>query len=284
VPRPGYPLFEYLASLESVAVESYPMRFDGRWWLDLDALRERLQIRSPRVRAVVVVHPGNPIGAYLRAGEARELAELCAAHGVAIVADEVFSDYAHAPNPARGDAARLPSLLGAQPALTFCMSGLSKVLALPQLKLAWVHVGGPADLASAARQRLEIIADTWLSVATPVQLAAPQLLAAAPRVQSRILERIRTNLAALRACIPQDSAVSALPVEGGWYAVLRVPSLQSDESFALELLDQEDVLVQPGYFFDFAQPGHAVLSLLPEPAVFAEGVTRVIRRFCTADR
>lgn len=272
VPRPGYPLFDYLAGMESVAVEHYAMRFDGDWWLDTGAIRERLAAAGPRVRAIVVVNPGNPTGAFLSKEETRELASACAEHGVAIVSDEVFSDYAHGADPRRQE-----SLAGLTNALTFSLSGLSKVAALPQMKLGWLHAGGPARDVAEACARLEVIADTWLPAATPVQLAAPALLAGAPRVQLRILERVRGNVAALRARIAADSPLSVLPVEGGWYAVVRAPSTKSDDERVLELLD-DGVLVQPGYFFDFEQPGHFVVSLLPDPDVFSDGVSRLVAR------
>lgn len=272
VPRPGYPLFEYLAGLESVEVEHYPMRFDGEWWLDVEAVRARLEAKgNPPVRAVVVVNPGNPTGAFLSRDEVRLLAEACAEHGAAIVSDEVFSDYGHA-----ADGARAESLLGTREALTFCLSGLSKVLALPQMKLGWIHAGGPAALVEEAKRRLEVVADTWLPVGATVQLAASRLLVEAPSVRDRVLARVRGNLAVLRAAIPADAPVSVLPVEGGWYAVLRVPSVKTDDAWVLELLDATDVLVQPGYFFDFDAPGHLVVSLLPEPATFAEGAARLV--------
>lgn len=277
VPRPGYPLFEYLAGMEGVAVEHYAMHFDGDWWLDLDGIRTRLAAPSgPRVRAVVVVNPGNPTGAFLSDDEARALAKLCGEHGVAIVSDEVFADYAHEPDPAKdAGSRRRKSLRHLEGALTFCLSGLSKVAALPQLKLAWLEVCGDVPEAAEARGRLEVIADTWLPAATPVQLATPALLAGAPAVQARILARVRANLAVLRGALGADSPASVLPVEGGWYAVLRVPSTRTDDEWVLHLLDAADVLVQPGYFFDFEKPGHLVLSLLPEPALFAEAATRL---------
>ena len=283
VPRPGYPLFEYLAGLEGVTVEHYPMRFDGDWWLDTGAVRQRLAAKdAPRVRAVVVVNPGNPTGAYLSLGEAEALADACIAHGAAIVSDEVFADYAHAPDAGKGAEARQASLLGLGGVLRFCLSGLSKVAALPQLKLGWLYVGGPEPLAGEAKRRLEVIADTWLPVGTPVQLAAPRLLAGAPRIQARILQRVRANLAALRERLGAGAPASVLPVEGGWYAVLRVPSFRSDEAWVLELLERDDVLVQPGYFFDFETPGHLVVSLLPEPAAFAEAAARIAARLAAA--
>lgn len=268
IPRPGYPLFELLAGLEAVTVEHYDMRFDGDWWLDLAALRSRLARGG--VRAVVVVNPCNPTGAYLSIDETSALASACAERGAAIVSDEVFADYAHAP-----DASRAESLMGVSTALTFCLSGLSKVAALPQMKLAWLHVNGPAADASEAKRRLEVIADTWLPVGTPVQLAAPALLAGVPAVQGRILKCVRGNLAALRGALGADSPASVLPVEGGWYAVLRVPTHRTDEEWVRHFLDVADVLVQPGFFFDFEQPGHLVVSLLPDPADFAEAAARL---------
>ena len=279
VPRPGYPLFEYLAGLESVGVEHYAMRFDGDWWLDLAALRTRLAARdAPPVRAVVVVNPNNPTGAFLSREEAAGLSAACAEHGVAIVSDEVFSDYGHAP-----DAARAETLLGVRDALTFCLSGLSKVVALPQAKLGWLHAGGPAALVAQAKRRLEVVADTWLSVGATVQLAAPRLLEEAPRVRDRVLARVRGNLAVLRAALPPESAARVLPVEGGWYAVLRVPAVRTDDEWVLSILDGADVLVQPGYFFDFESPGHLVVSLLPEPAAFAEGAARLVSVLARGD-
>lgn len=268
IPRPGYPLFEFLAGLESVAVEHYDMRFDGDWWLDLAALRARLA--KGGVRAVVVVNPGNPTGAYLSIDETSALASACAEHGVAIVSDEVFADYALAP-----DASRAETLMGITTALTFCLSGLSKVAALPQMKLAWLHVNGPAAEAGEAKRRLEVIADTWLPAGTPVQLAAPALLDGAPAIQARILERVRGNIATLRGALGADSPASVLPVEGGWYAVLRVPAHRTDEQWVLDLLERDGVLVQPGFFFDFERPGHLVVSLLPAAADFAEAAGRI---------
>lgn len=275
VPRPGYPLFEYLAGMEGVAVEHYAMRFDGDWWLDLDGIRRRLAEPSgPRVRAVVVVNPGNPTGAFLSNDEAVALAKLCGENGVAIVSDEVFADYAHDPHSV-GVPPRRESLRRLEGALTFCLSGLSKVAALPQLKLAWLEVSGNVPEAAEARARLEVIADTWLPAATPVQLATPAILAGAPAVQARILARVRANLAALRVALGPDSPASVLPVEGGWYAVLRVPSSRTDDEWVLHFASAADVLVQPGYFFDFEQPGYLVLSLLPEPVLFAEAAARL---------
>ena len=281
VPRPGYPLFEYLAGLEGAEVESWPMRYDGEWWPDLAQVEARLLDRTrPRVAAVVAVNPGNPTGAYLSVEESARLSALCAGAGAALISDEVFADYALEPDPRAGTPhARGESLLEVPPeALTFVLSGLSKVLALPQLKLGWIHVAGPQAAAAEAQHRLEVIADTWLSVAAPVQLAAPALFAKREAIQGAILTRLRRNLAALRATFPDGSKASVLAVEGGWHAVLRVPAAHSDEAWSLVLLDEDDVLVQPGFFFDFEAPGHLVLSLLPREADFLEAVRRVARR------
>lgn len=276
VPRPGYPLFDYLAELESVAAEPYSLRrFDGVWHLDLEALGAALAAPGPRIRAIVVVSPGNPTGAFLKRAELAALLALCAQHEVALICDEVFSDYGLG-----GDEERVETIVAdvpPPPALTFALSGLSKVLALPQVKLGWLVAGGPVALRRAALARLEVIADTYLSVGTPPQIALPALLEERESVQNAILARVRANLATLHAaCAEGASAVSVLAPEGGWIAVLRVPRVLGDEAWAMSLLEEKGVLVQPGFFFDFERPGHLVVSLLPGPAAFAEGTRRIL--------
>ncbi len=250
-PRPSYPLFEFLAGLESVRVVQYPLRYDGVWHIDFDALERAI---TPRTRAIVVVNPNNPTGSFLKREEWSRLQGF----GLPILSDEVFSDYAFAP-----DATRVRTLTEAPEVLTFSMSGLSKIAALPQMKLGWIVAGGPGH--EAALDRLELIADTYLSVATPVQIALPRLLAASVAVREQILHRTRTNLALFRQSRP-------LHVEGGWYATLQVPRTKSEEDWALALLDRRDVLVQPGFYFDFESEAFLVLSLLTPPEIFAEGL------------
>jgi hypothetical protein len=268
VPRPGYPLFEFLASLESLAVRAYPLAHDGEWHLDVSALRAAV---SPRTRAVVVVNPNNPTGAYLKEDELLALEALCAERRLALVSDEVFADFSF-----RDDARRAPSVARDSPALAFALGGLSKSCGLPQLKLAWTAVTGPEPLRREALARLEVVADTFLSVSTPVQLAAPALLARREELQAPISERVARNLDRLRAALGPGSPATLLEPEGGWYAVLRVPATLPEEERVTRLLEERDVLVHPGYFFDFPHEAFLVLSLLAPEAEFSEGTARVL--------
>jgi alanine-synthesizing transaminase len=267
VPRPGYPLFEYLAGLESVAVSGYVLAWDGEWHLDLPALRATV---TPRTRAIVTVNPNNPTGAFLKRDELQALEELCAERSLALVSDEVFADFAFA-----ADERRAASVAHDGPALAFSLGGLSKSCALPQLKLAWTAVSGPRALVQEALARLELIADSYLSVSTPAQVAAPALLARRDELQRPIAERVRTNLERLRERLP-GSPATLLEPEGGWYAVLRVPATLGEEERVTRLLDQRDVLVHPGYFFDFPHEAFLVLSLLTPEEDFAEGLARLL--------
>jgi aspartate/methionine/tyrosine aminotransferase len=268
VPRPGYPLFDFLARLESVEVRAYPNSHDGEWHLDVPALRASV---GPRTRAIVVVNPNNPTGAYLKHEELQALEELCAERGLALVSDEVFADFAF-----RDDPRRAASVARDSPALAFALGGLSKSCGLPQLKLAWTAVTGPERLRREALGRLEIVADTYLSVSTPVQVAAPELLARREELQAPIRDRVRANLAALRSALGPGSPATLLEPEGGWCAVVRVPATITEEERVSGLLEERDVLVHPGYFFDFPREAFLVLSLLPPPAEFAEAVARVL--------
>jgi alanine-synthesizing transaminase len=267
VPRPSYPLFEYLAALESVNVDHCKLAYDGEWHLDFASLEAAL---TPRTRAVVVVHPNNPTGAYLKPAEVERLQALCARNTVALVSDEVFADYALGARPAR------VSLASDGPALTFALGGLSKSCGLPQLKLGWMAVSGPVAARDEALARLELVADTYLSVATPVQRAAPALLARLPELQTPIRERAATNLAALRRALTAHVPLTLWPPEGGWNAVLRIPATLPEERRVLRLLERDGVLVHPGFFFDFEAEAFLVLSLLPDPTVFAHAVERIV--------
>jgi alanine-synthesizing transaminase len=268
VPRPGYPLFEFLATLESVRVLPYPLAYDGEWHLDVASLRSAL---GPRTRAVVVVSPHNPTGACLKRDERDAVEALCAGHGVALVSDEVFADYSF-----RDDPRRAASVAHDGPALAFALGGLSKSCGLPQLKLAWTAVTGPEPLRRDALARLEVVADTYLSVSTPVQVAAPELLSRREELSAPIRARVRANLEALRAAIAPGCPATLLEPEGGWSAVLRVPATRTEEERVTRLLEERDVLVHPGYFFDFPHEAFLVLSLLPPESDFAEGVARVL--------
>lgn len=258
VPRPSYPLFEFLASLEAVAVRQYPLRYQEGWWMEAAAWQDLV---TPRTRAIVVVNPNNPTGSYVKREELEALEAFAAARGIAIISDEVFSDYAFIP-----DARRVP-VLACESASAFSLNGFSKLLGLPQMKLGWILTRD-----AAAREKLELIADTFLSVSAPVQHAAAAWLGLRPAFHGAMMSRLTDNLEWLQAqCQP-------LRVEGGWYAVLRLPRTRGEEEWAITFLEQDDVLVQPGYFYDFETEAFAVISLLTEPAVFREGASRILER------
>lgn len=258
-PRPSYPLFEFLAALEAVKVRQYPLRYDGAWHVDFAELESAI---SARTRAIVVVNPNNPTGSFMHAEAWQRLQAIAAERGIAVLSDEVFWDYAFERTPRRGD----------DIALTFSMSGLSKIAGLPQMKLGWIAVSGAN--AEAALERLELIADTYLSVGTPVQVAAPRMLDAAESMCARIRERTRANLKELREVF-EGSEMQVLNVEGGWSAILQVPRVRSEQEWALTLLGERDVLVQPGFFYDFEAEAFLVVSLLTRPGVFKEGIRRL---------
>ena len=266
VPGPSYPLFEFLAGMESVSVRPYPLEYQGAWRIDVPALVAAL---TPQTRAIILVNPNNPTGSYVKRGELRALTALCAARGIALISDEVFADYAFAE-----DAERVATLAAVEECLTFSLSGLSKVAGLPQMKLGWIVASGPAALRAEALEKLEWIADTYLSVSTPVQCAAATLLTAGEIIQRQIRERTRANLAFARATLT-GSAASILAVEGGWYITLQVPRIYSEEEWTLRLLEQSGVLVQPGFFYDFESEAYLVVSLLTAEAIFREGLLRL---------
>lgn len=269
IPAPSYPLFEHLAGLEAVRTVPYPLHFDQGWLLDVEEIRERLTSRS---RAVVVVHPNNPTGSYLKAAEWRELSALCERHGLAAISDEVFADFAFEPDPQRQN-----SLAATEGPLVFVLSGLSKVAGLPQMKLGWIVVAGERDLRRQAAARLEWIADTFLSVAAPVQWALPRLLAVGAEVRGQIRARTGRNLERLRAAATPETRV--LPAEGGWYATIQAPRVRSEEEWVLGLLARRHVLLQPGFFYDFPAEAFLIVSLLPAPEWFDEGVRRLRTEF-----
>ena len=267
IPRPSYPLFDHLTALEGIDVHSYALTYDGRWSIDFDSLADAPE----RTRAVLVVSPNNPTGSYVTTGEVRQLARMCQERGWALVADEVFADYPLEQADPVTDIARRTDVL------SFSLGGLSKTVGLPQLKLGWIVIGGPSSERARAREGLELIADTFLSVATPVQIAASRLLTAGGTVRSAIHQRVRHNLTVLRAAVRRFAACEILKVEGGWSAVIRVPSTCSEEQLVLDLLEREHVVVHPGYFFDFPREAYLVVSLLPDPRQFAPAIERVLR-------
>lgn len=258
VPRPSYPLFECLAGLEGVRVEQYRLEEALEWSPEFDALEEMAS--KAGTRAIVFVNPNNPTGTYLKRHEWERMQAVAARHGLALVVDEVFYDYAWG-----GDKGRTSSLEGPHGALTFTLSGLSKAAGLPQMKLGWVHVAGPEGLVSQAMERLEWIADSYLPVSAPVQYAAPRWLELAAGIRAAILKRVRGN----RGVLPFE-----IHAEGGWCSLLDLPQTRSEEAWTQELLDR-GVLVQPGFFYDFGREALAVASLLVEPETLQQAGRRI---------
>ena len=327
VPEPSYPLFEFLADLQDVKLVPYALIYDHGWQMDFPSLEKAV---TARTRGVVAVHPNNPTGSYVKAGEAESLNAFCRAHRLALIVDEVFFDYqvyggadalvrpversstaallpglAKAARPFDGLRAgsrarqgqdscqgtpsgvpkavenqsafrRWSSFAGNRDVLTFTLSGLSKISALPQMKVAWVVTSGPGAEVAAALVRLEVIADTYLSMNAPVQWAVPVLLEQRRSVQRQLLERVQRNLVELDRQLAAQKACQGLEVEGGWYAVLRVPVTRSDEDLAIELVREKQVLVHPGHFYDFPSDGYLVVSLITPEREFGEGIGRVL--------
>ncbi len=266
VPRPSYPLFEFLADLQDVKLIPYPLLYDHGWQMDFPSLEKSV---TKRARGVIVVHPNNPTGSFVRPHERDALNHFCHEHRLALIADEVFLDYAH------GRAAQT-SFVGNQEILTFTLSGVSKISALPQMKVAWIVTSGPPQEVEAAQARLEVIADTYLSMNAPIQWATPTLLGQGKEIQRQLMDRVLANVAELDRQLAGQSICQRLSVEGGWYAVLRVPVTQTDEELAIKLLRRKSVLVHPGHFYDFPSDGYLVLSLITPLGEFVEAIERLL--------
>ena len=266
VPKPSYPLFEFLADLQDVKLVPYPLLYDHGWQIDCPSLYKAV---NHRTRAVVVVHPNNPTGSFVAEEERTALNNFCREYKLSLIADEVFLDYAH-------DGAPRPTFAANQDVLTFTLSGVSKISGLPQMKLAWIVTSGPAEAVSAALARMEVIADTYLSMNAPVQLAAPALLEQRHSIQPLLLDRVRANLNELDRALAKQKTCCRLDVEGGWYAVLRVPVTQSDEDLAIQILRKLSVLVHPGHFYDFSGDGHLIVSLITPTQDFHKGIAQVL--------
>jgi alanine-synthesizing transaminase len=264
VPTPSYPLFDFLADVNDVTLTRYPLFYDHGWHIDLHALKQAI---TSRTRGVIVVHPNNPTGHFTKAEETAQLNQICSANRMAIIADEVFLDFSLG--------AVQKSFVANSAALTFTMSGISKISGLPQMKFAWLAVGGPQEMKREALARLEMIADTYLSMNAPIQLAAPTLLQQRAAFQEQLMARVRGNLTELDSQLAGKNHLERLEVEGGWYAVLRVPATRSDEELAIELLEKHDVYLHPGHFYDFGGEGYLVLSLITPETEFREGARRV---------
>ncbi|HSC28009.1 MAG TPA: pyridoxal phosphate-dependent aminotransferase, partial [Vicinamibacterales bacterium] len=275
VPAPSYPLFEHLTRLDGVRAWPYRLEYHGRWALDPGSLD---RVWSDSVRAVLAVSPNNPTGSVLTGAELEEVACRCLERGAALIIDEVFADYPLAV-PQMGDPGAGPPAGASDPCppcLTFRLGGLSKSAGLPQVKLAWIAVQGPDGLASEAMERLELMCDTYLSVSTPVQIAAPSLIASGASIRTQIQDRVRTNYHGLRALASGYPGIEVLNAEAGWSAVVRVPATRAEEEIVLGLIERAAVLVHPGFFFDFPHEAFLVLSLLSDPRAFSEGARRVV--------
>jgi alanine-synthesizing transaminase len=269
VPQPSYPLFEHLTQLEGVSAVPYALEYHGSWRIDIESVT---RAANDRTRAILIVSPNNPTGSFLHRDDLNALSELAAAKGWAIIGDEVFADYPLDAAPAAAH------VLARAEAITFSLGGLSKSAGLPQLKLGWIGFGGPSDKVDAAIAAYEVIADTYLSVSTPVQAAAAELLASGAVIRAQILARVRRNLDSLRSLASHHPSCEVLRVEGGWCAVIKVPQLRGEEALVLDLLEKDNVLVHPGYFFDFAREAFIVVSLLVEPLTFDQSIAKVLNR------
>jgi alanine-synthesizing transaminase len=269
IPEPSYPLFDFLADIHDVKLTRYPLLYDHGWQMDLHALERAI---TSRTRGAIVVHPNNPTGHFSKPDEMAELGRICGERDMAVIADEVFLDFSLTE--------RKPSSFATnRDALTFVMSGLSKIAGLPQMKASWLIVGGPERIKQEALARLEVIADTYLSMNTPVQLALPAFLALRRGFQQQSMARIRKNLAVLDRHLAAQKACARLEVEGGWYLVLRVPATRPDEDLAVELLTQENVYVHPGHFYDFVESGYLILSLMTPESDFDRGIGVLLSMF-----
>jgi aspartate/methionine/tyrosine aminotransferase len=264
IPSPSYPLFDFLADIQDVSLVRYPLLYDHGWQIDFHALEQAITLRT---RGIIVVHPNNPTGHFAKQAEVAKLNSICSAHELAIIADEVFLDFAL-------DGSRAASFAANRGAPTFTLSGLSKISGLPQMKAAWLVVSGPQQWKREALARLEVIADTYLSANAPVQLAIPRFLEERHRFQKQVMSRVRRNLAELDRQLAAQKVVTRLKAEGGWCAVLRVPATRPDEDLAIELLSVRGVSVHPGHFYDFPSDGNLVVSLITAEAEFSGGLAK----------
>lgn len=266
VPRPSYPLFEFLADIQDVQLRAYELFYDHGWHIDVGGLQKAI---TARTRAVLIVNPNNPTGSFVQRDELKQLVLLCREHNLALISDEVFLDY---------EVENTAEISGAfsDGCLSFTLSGLSKISCLPQMKLAWILVNGPAELREQAHARLQVIADTYLSVNAPIQHALPELLKQSERLQPQLIQRIRSNLEFLDRQLKSVGSIQRLKVEGGWYSVLRIPATRSDEDLAIELIERSRVLVHPGHFYDFQTDGYLVASLITPESEFRNGVASIL--------
>ena len=272
VPVPSYPLFAYLAGFENVVAVPYRLQYDGGWFLDFEHLREQI---TSRTRAIVIVNPNNPTGSFLKKREHELLLAISSETAIPVIADEVFMNYEFT-----DDETRSRTLITEDRALGFSLNGLSKVAGMPQMKLAWIIIHGPATESQHVSERLEILLDTYLSVNTPVQLCAQQLFTIGSDIRRQLSARTKRNLQFIREDFA-GSPLSVLHTEGGWSAIIQLPRTRGEEQWLLALLRDRNVLLQPGYFFDMPSEAYAVASLITDPEIFREGIRRA-RDFVSA--
>ena len=271
IARPSYPLFDFLAAIQDVQLRPFQFVYDHGWQIDFQSVRAAI---GPRTRAILLVHPNNPTGNFVSVSEAEQLNAICEEHQLALVIDEVFLDYElRAPSAHRKPRG---SFVANRRALTFVLSGLSKIAALPQMKLGWIAASGPQQLLGDALPRLEVIADTYLSLSASLQHALPALLDQRRTMHPQLIARIRANLDSLDRLLARQKAASRFEIDAGWYAVLRVPALQADEQLAIRLIEERSVQVHPGHFYDFPGEGYLVVSLLSSRDEFSDGITRLL--------
>jgi aspartate/methionine/tyrosine aminotransferase len=277
LPKPSYPLFEFLAGLQDVHLKPYSLAYAHGWFIDFQSLEGAI---TPRTRAILLVHPNNPTGSYVQPEELTRLNAICKKHNLALIVDEVFLDFPFNSAPPK-------TFVANSEVLTFTLSGLSKISALPQMKIAWLAVTGPASQVRLALDRLEIIADTYLSLSAPAQAALPVLLAQRLTLRPQLLARIKENLSHLQSQLRSHPTVELLHAEAGWYATLlysvntstRASGPSSDEALAIHLLRHHHVLLHPGHFYDFPSNNHLVLSLITPPPDFRDGVQKLLTCF-----
>jgi alanine-synthesizing transaminase len=275
-PVPSYPLFEHLTRLDGVSTSAYALEYHGRWVLEMSSVEAAW---TSRTRAVLAVSPNSPTGSRLHASEEYARAAACASRGAALIVDEVFADYPlNGAGFDAGHATHEQTDAGSSRPLTFRLGGLSKSAGLPQVKLGWIAIEGSERDVAAALDRLEFICDAYLSVSTPVQIAAPALIQDGAAVRRQIADRVRGNYARLRELSAGSPSIEVLAADAGWSAVLRVPARRSEEALVLDLLERDAVVAHPGFFFDFPREAFLVVSLLPEPALFEEGIMRILDR------
>lgn len=265
---PSYPLFDFLAGIQDVQLRSYPLFYDHGWHIDLHALESAV---TARTRAVLVVHPNNPTGSLASENERLALLKMCGARDIALIADEVFLDFTQ-PGVTAETFSRDQKL-----ALTLTLSGISKIAALPQMKLAWLVASGPENVREQALSRLEVIADTYLSVNAPIQHALPDLLQQGRGLREQLQKRVNENLTELDRQLSKQKACRRLELQAGWYAVLRVPAVRSDEDLAIMMLEKHGVVLHPGHFYDFSADGYLVVSLITPIEAFREGIALLLK-------